>query len=192
MKLFLEMEVILEKIRDFADQAHGNQLRKYTPERYIVHPVRVMELCKPYTNNVAVLASALLHDVLEDTPVTENQIRGFLKELMDDNAVEQTLRLVVELTDVYVKSSYPRLNRRQRKAKEAERIKETSVAAQTVKYADILDNCREIATHDKEFAPVFLKECRTLLNVMDKGDSSLRAAALKAVEDNLQSLKKRI
>lgn len=184
------MEAILEKIRDFADQAHGNQLRKYTPDRYIVHPVRVMELCKPYTDNVAVLASALLHDVLEDTPVTEDQIRDFLKGLMDDDTVELTLKLVVELTDVYVKSSYPRLNRRQRKAKEAERIKETSVAAQTVKYADILDNCQEITEHDKQFAPVFLQECRTLLNVMNKGNSSLRAAALKVVEDKLKSLNK--
>ncbi|WP_297333190.1 hypothetical protein [Flavobacterium sp.] len=39
-------EEILHRIREYADDAHGSQMRKYTPERYIVHPVRVMEtLC---------------------------------------------------------------------------------------------------------------------------------------------------
>lgn len=184
----MEKEAILDKIRDFADQAHGEQLRKYTPDRYIVHPVRVMQLCRPYTDNIAVLASALLHDVLEDTPVTADQIRTFLKEFMDDETINETLNLVLELTDVYVKSSYPGLNRRQRKAREADRIKTTSVAAQTIKYADILDNCLEISADDKDFAPLFLKECRALLDVMDKGHSGLRAAAIKVVENNLKQL----
>ena len=179
---------ILQKIRDFADHAHGDQRRKYTPDRYIVHPIRVMELCKPYTTNIAVLASALLHDVLEDTPVTKEEIRVFLQGQLGDRVAVQTLNLVTELTDVYVKSSYPRLNRRQRKAKETERIKKTSAEAQTVKYADILDNCREIVQHDRDFAPVFLRECHDLLKTMDKGNSSLRAAAFKVVEDGRKAL----
>jgi len=32
---------ILDQIKNFAEQAHGEQLRKYSPERYIVHPARV-------------------------------------------------------------------------------------------------------------------------------------------------------
>ena len=35
------MEDILLKVKDFADRAHGEQMRKYTPERYIVHPERL-------------------------------------------------------------------------------------------------------------------------------------------------------
>ena len=66
----------LEKIRHFADQAHGGQLRKYTPERYIVHPVRVMETLKKYTDDLTVLAAALLHDVLEDTTTTILEIEN--------------------------------------------------------------------------------------------------------------------
>jgi (p)ppGpp synthase/HD superfamily hydrolase len=63
-----DQEKILAAITDFADIAHGSQMRKYTPERYIVHPARVMRLCQEYTDDVTVLAAALLHDVLEDTP----------------------------------------------------------------------------------------------------------------------------
>lgn len=68
------MDRILEQIRDFADRAHGDQLRKYTPERYIVHPVRVMEQVQRITNDTTMLAAALLHDVLEDTATTADDI----------------------------------------------------------------------------------------------------------------------
>jgi (p)ppGpp synthase/HD superfamily hydrolase len=61
-------EKILQEIIQFADLAHGKQVRRYTSERYIVHPVRVMETCRQYTNDISVLAAAILHDVLEDTP----------------------------------------------------------------------------------------------------------------------------
>jgi (p)ppGpp synthase/HD superfamily hydrolase len=61
------MDPSLETIKDFANKAHGDQKRRYTPDKYVVHPIRVMELCKEYTNDVTVLAAALLHDVLEDT-----------------------------------------------------------------------------------------------------------------------------
>ena len=43
------------------------------PRRYIVHPAEVMEICSQYTNDITILAAALLHDVLEDIPVTRNE-----------------------------------------------------------------------------------------------------------------------
>lgn len=63
-----------------------------------------------------------------------------------------------------------------------------SANAQTIKYADILDNCREIVEHDREFAARFLNECDHLLQVMDKGDSSLRTAAFQVVEIGLKKI----
>src|SRR5688572_15793007 len=116
------MEDILGKIRDFADRAHGEQTRKYIPERYIVHPVRVTQLCRQYTNDIAVLAAALLHDVLEDTAVSKEEIRSFLSGVMNAANTEKTLKLVEELTDEYIKVRYPKLNRRARKAKEVARM----------------------------------------------------------------------
>ena len=37
------MNQVIEKVQDFAGKAHAGQKRKYTPEPYIVHPVRVMQ-----------------------------------------------------------------------------------------------------------------------------------------------------
>lgn len=182
------MKTILEQIYDFADHAHGEQRRKYTSERYMVHPLRVMELCKPVTDEQTILAAALLHDVLEDTPIKEADLLLFLQQIQTKQAADQTLKLVIELTDVYIASHYPDLNRRERKAREAKRMQYISPEAQTIKYADILDNCLEIVKYDREFAPRFLKECRQLLQVMDTGHTSLRTAALEVVEKSLKTI----
>ena len=101
------MDAILEKVKVFADQAHGDQRRKYSNERYIFHPLRVMENCRNYTDDMAVLAAALLHDVLEDTKVTREEMDNFLREIMPEVMAARTLDLVIELTDVYTKKNYP-------------------------------------------------------------------------------------
>lgn len=182
---------ILDQIRRYADDAHGDQRRKYLPEeRYIVHPVRVMERCNAHENDVSILAAALLHDVLEDTPVSEEELGHFLQKTMNAEHARKTLRYVVELTDVYIKPDYPHLNRRQRKAKENERLRKISPQAQTIKYADITDNCLEIIQHDVDFAPRFLRECQDVLDKLDKGNKVLYRRAQEAVSAGLNSLPK--
>jgi guanosine-3',5'-bis(diphosphate) 3'-pyrophosphohydrolase len=185
------MEDILKIITEYADKAHGDQMRKYTPERYIVHPVRVMKTCQRVTNDICILAAALLHDVLEDTPVQKNELENYLKTLMSSEKAERTIQLVVDLTDVYVKKDYPRLNRRTRKAKELLRLEKTSPDSQTIKYADILDNTAEISSHDPDFARVFLYECRANLRVLNKGNQELYQEAVSKVNDAIEKLKKR-
>ncbi len=185
------MEEILNKVRQFADNAHGSQMRKYTPERYIVHPIRVMETCRNYDNSLPVLAAALLHDVLEDTPVASKEMLEFLREVMSEAEAQETLSIVIDLTDVYVKADYPQWNRRLRKAKEQERIAATSPKSQTIKYADIIDNTNEITSHDPNFAPRFLSECYANLKVANKGNPELYAIALSKVEGKLKELKTR-
>lgn len=180
------MQILLEKIRDFADRAHGSQMRKYTPERYIVHPVRVMETVRKHDDRLPVLAAALLHDVLEDTLVTREEMHDFLRTVFAAEDADWTLGLVVELTDVYVKEAYPTLNRKSRKALELQRIAGTSAASQTIKYADILDNTSEIAAHDPDFAPRFLSECRANLEIARKGNRELWQMAWDRVNDELQ------
>jgi guanosine-3',5'-bis(diphosphate) 3'-pyrophosphohydrolase len=186
--LLLIMKEVLEKIKDFADQAHGDQKRKYTQDRYIVHPERVMHMCQQYDSSLPVSAAALLHDVLEDTPVTQRELHQFLLSVMNDTDAQQTTHLVEELTDVYTKQKYPRLNRRTRNQKEANRIERTSPESQTIKYADIIDNCKEIAIHDPEFAGLFLCECRMLLRRMQKGNKELYGKAVETVDNCLKQV----
>lgn len=182
---------VLEQVKDFADKAHGEQERKYTAERYIAHPMRVMETCRKYTDDVTILAAALLHDVLEDTEVSTEEMLEFLEKMMGHDNAARTVKLVEELTDIYTKTNYPKWNRRKRKSKEADRIEATSAASQLVKYADIIDNTSEIVTQDPDFAKVFLHECRTLLRRMSKGNRELYAQAVVCVNERLKQLKER-
>ncbi|MGN7719791.1 HD domain-containing protein [Chitinophaga sp. 22620] len=180
------MDKILQAVRDFADKAHGDQTRKYSPDRYIVHPIRVMETCREYTSDISILAAALLHDVLEDTPVSQKELFHFLESIMDRDLIRRTLGYVVELTDVYTKTAYPQWNRRTRKGKELERLISTSPESQTIKYADILDNAKDVVEHDPDFAKVFLMEYRTILRKLDKGEEDLRIRATALVEEGLK------
>lgn len=177
---------VIEKVKMFADEAHGEQMRKYANERYIVHPIRVMEIVREYSQEVPLLAASLLHDVLEDTPVTPGELKDFLSSVMDAPNTGKTFELVIELTDVFVKANYPNLNRRTRRTREAERLSEASGDAHTVKYADIIDNVRDISKSDTDFALVYIRESKQLLLHLTKGNPELYARATDEVNRALQ------
>jgi guanosine-3',5'-bis(diphosphate) 3'-pyrophosphohydrolase len=180
------MKERLEQVKEFAAEAHGLQLRKYGGDLYIVHPVRVMATCKAYAAEEYVLAAALLHDVLEDTKTGKEEIYRFLSGLYSEELTTTIVSLVEELTDVFTKDAYPEWNRRTRKAKELERLKQISAAAQTIRYADILDNSSEIVENDPGFAGRLLGEYRDVLEQLDKGNAALRARTLAQVNRALQ------
>ncbi len=64
---------ILEKAFDFAKKAHANQKRA-SGEDYIIHPIAVAEILIGLGMDYYSVAAAFLHDVIEDTPVTEEDI----------------------------------------------------------------------------------------------------------------------
>ncbi|RYF22053.1 MAG: HD domain-containing protein [Flavobacteriales bacterium] len=176
-------EEILMKVAAFAADAHAGQVRKYVNEPYIEHPVRVMYTCMSYEMPVQVLSAALLHDVIEDTEVDSHELFAFLRTLYRHEDAQLILNLVIELTDVYVKNDYPFWDRRLRKAAELERLKSISPDAQTIKYADILDNSAAIAEADPKFAVVLMKEYRRQLEALSQGNKALRTLARNKVDD---------
>ena len=178
---------ILASVRAYADEAHGEQVRKYSDERYIEHPVRVMETLRDYVDELPVLAAALLHDVLEDTSITKRKLGKFLESVMEKEAADKTLKLVEELTDVYVRTDYPNMNRRARKAKEFDRLAQISPDAQTVKYADLIDNLNDIHKDETDFALVYIRESKQLLSVINKGNQFLYGRALEKSDEALRN-----
>lgn len=59
---------------EVAEQAHTGQLRK-SGEPYITHPVAVAEILSELGMNTPTIIAALLHDTIEDTPYSLNQLR---------------------------------------------------------------------------------------------------------------------
>jgi len=63
----------------FAMKAHEGQTRKVSGLPYIVHPIEVYSIVKKYkeSHNIdAICAAAVLHDMLEDTDTTFDQLRS--------------------------------------------------------------------------------------------------------------------
>jgi guanosine-3',5'-bis(diphosphate) 3'-pyrophosphohydrolase len=59
----------------FAYELHGGQIRK-SGEPYIAHPVAVAEILRELGGSPAMIAAGLLHDVVEDTEVTSEDIEA--------------------------------------------------------------------------------------------------------------------
>jgi len=160
----------IKKALTFAKTAHGSQKRKYTGAPYYVHLVEVMKLVKSVTKDEEMLQAALLHDVVEDTPVTLQQVR--------DEFGDRVAMLVGGLTDV---SRPEDGNRKKRKAIDRAKLQKQPADVQTIKYADIISNARDISENDPKFAVVYLDEMRQLLAGMKKGNQKLYKLALQLV-----------
>ena len=151
------MSDLVVRARTFARLAHGSQKRKYTGEPYIVHPIEVSEIVARHNGSKEMIAAALLHDTVEDTDVTIDDIHNEF-----GNAVAL---LVDDLTDV---SKLEDGNRATRKAMDRDHTANASAAAMVIKAADLISNSKSIAENDPKFAKVYFEEKRALLDVMFK------------------------
>src|SRR5215472_12215682 len=66
---------LIENAYTVAKQAHGAQVRD-NGDPYITHPVAVAEILAGYRMDTASIATGLLHDVIEDTPVKLPEIES--------------------------------------------------------------------------------------------------------------------
>ena len=150
---------LINKALKFSTAAHAavNQKRKYTGDDYIVHPIAVSNIVKENGGTEDMIAAALLHDTIEDTNVTKEQIA--------EEFGWKIFKLVVELTDVTKPADG---NRATRKDIEAKRLGMASKEAQMIKLADLIDNTKSIFEHDPKFAKVYRQEKINLLEAMDK------------------------
>ncbi len=164
------MSGLIERARDYATRAHQriDQRRKYNNQPYHMHLEAVADIVAGVTDDEEMIAAAWLHDTVEDTPATLDDIE---KEFGTSVA-----ELVEELTDVSKPSDGNRVRR-----KEIDRIHsaQASSRAKTVKLADLIDNCRDITKHDPRFARVYLQEMALLLDVLEDSDPVLYKRAHK-------------
>jgi len=156
-----------------AVDAHEGQVRKYTGEAFVTHPATVARTVSEFNTDPLVLAAALLHDVVEDTAVTPDDLRARFPATV--------VRLVLSLTN----PSRPEDgDRTARKAIDHAHVARAEPRAQTIKYADVLHNVQSIARHDPAFAPTYLRQKASLIARLDHGHPVLR----RRVQDCIRSL----
>lgn len=178
MDLLFNNSLIEHQAKVFAYAAHSavGAVRKYTGEHYIVHCREVAELVRSAHGTQEMLAAAWLHDVVEDTKVTFEQI-----ELVFG---EDIRHLVYCLTDV---SRPEDGNRAMRKERDRRHMAAAPYQAKTIKLADMISNSYSIIERDPDFAKIYMKEKRELLKVLKEGHASLYRMAEGIVEGYFQS-----
>ena len=125
---------LILKASNFAALKHRDQRRKNADIPYINHPIGVAHLLHEEggVTDVATLVAAILHDTIEDTETTLEdlerefgpRIAGFVLELTDDKTLPKVVR----------------------KRQQIEHARHMTPEAATVKLADKLYNLRDLAT----------------------------------------------
>ena len=165
-------KAVMMSVEDIADYYHlivCNQKRKYSGEPYTVHTKAVATMYgEMFPSDNIGIAAAHLHDILEDTPITEDQLKSELSGLFSQEEVNKVVKIVGELTDKYTSKNYPNLNRQERHILEVTRLKYVSDTAKNIKMCDIAHNLSTIPM--SEWAVKYAKEKQHLMNeIVTKG-----------------------
>lgn len=144
---------VISKAKCYATTKHNGQFRKFTHEQYINHPLRVAQNVLRYSddNNLTeMIVAAILHDTVEDTDATPEEIASLF-----GSGVE---RLVNELT------SKPGITKEEKPSYLATKMSKMSNCALTIKLADRLDNVSDLKNASENFRVRYQKETITIIS----------------------------
>ncbi len=165
---------LISRAGRFAAEAHAPQARQ-NGEPYIIHPVAVADILAGYRLDSATIATALLHDVVEDTPHGLGEIeRRFGAE-------------VARLVDGVTKLS--RIEVQSERTKQAENLRKLLLALSEdlrvllVKLADRLHNMRTLG-----FVPKPEKRQRTARETLEIYAPLAERIGMEALKTELETL----
>lgn len=148
-------EAKIEHARMWAGVCHRGQVRKYTGEAYITHPEAVAELVRNHGLSETAIVAALLHDTVEDTNATFEDI----EELFGKEVAEYVWYLTKP--PAYVG------NRATRKEHDRLRLQKAPEEVRIIKFYDIYHNAGSIKEHDPEFWERFRYETTLMMVALD-------------------------
>ncbi len=138
-------EALLNKAYVYSVQAHGKQLR-HSGDPYYAHPIEVAGIVASLHLDIATVCTALLHDVLEDTDATVQDL--------SDEFTPEIAELVNGVTKLgQVEMSRPNLSRERAQAENFQKFilaVSKDVRVLLVKLCDRLHNMRTLQYHPKQ------------------------------------------
>ena len=128
---------LLDRAIIFAVRAHAGTERRGKGFPYIVHPMEAVEIVATMTADQELLAAAALHDTVEDTDVTVEQLRSEFGE--------RVASLVAAESDTVIDGLTAEESWHARKQVAIDRLARASHDAKIVALGDKLSNMRAIA-----------------------------------------------
>ena len=154
---------------EFATKCHEGQVRKYTGEAYIEHPVAVACMLRKYftfsddiTEDGCI--AAILHNTVEDTEATH------------DDIVKRYGETIASYVWFLTKPEAFVGNRKLRKALDIGRLREAPEVVKAIKLCDLMHNSLSIEEHDPKFWKTFKREAFELV-IIDGGAGLSKVAA---------------
>ncbi|QDU04304.1 GTP pyrophosphokinase [Gimesia chilikensis] len=124
---------VVENAIRVAAEAHKSQKRKSSGIPYIAHPMGVcLILVKAGFHEESILAAAALHDVIEDTSLTFEDLEGTFSD--------EVLQYVREMTEEKETLEGAKRSWRDRKRDHIEVMQQASLGARAIELADKLHN----------------------------------------------------
>ena len=162
---------VLDQALLVATEAHEGQERKHTGTPYVFHPIRVQGMARAFGLGEAAEAAALLHDTVEDTELTLDEVR----EMFGGEVAE----MVWGLTNWEARAGGPdaTANRAERKRLDRVWLAGQSATVRNLKLLDAVDNMREWPSEDG-FLVQMLSELKALRDAMDDGTLDAGVLAL--------------
>ena len=151
----------LDEAIKFAVDAHAGQVRKIRNNPYILHPLEAAAIAGTLTKDEDIICAAVLHDVVEDTDGTLDEIR----ELFGDRVAE----LVCSETENKRRYLPPEATWKIRKEETLKHLRESNdIGIKTLWMADKLSNVRSFYDAYMEVGDAFWQE----FNQKDKNEQA--------------------
>jgi myo-inositol-1(or 4)-monophosphatase len=131
---FLNTE-LFDKAAHFAISAHANTERRAKGFPYIIHPMEAAAIVATMTTDPELLAAAILHDTLEDTEVTFEELRSQFGNRVAYLVLAESNNGILRQTTW-----------RESKSRAVERLANASHEGKIVAMGDKLSNLRAIAS----------------------------------------------
>lgn len=128
---------LVDKAIHFATCAHQGTERRGKGYPYILHPLEAMTIVATLTNDPELLAAAVLHDTVEDTAVTPEEL--------EREFGSRVAHLVAQETDIRQAADGRKLTWLERKQRDLAKLGAASTEVKIVTLGDKLSNMRAIA-----------------------------------------------
>lgn len=165
----------------FATGAHEGQVRKYSGVPYIIHPIRVADSVAQYPNSTPeMVMAAVLHDTVEDTLVTFDDIRSHFGDVVANYVIDLTDPVTTGLRETC--AGKPRAERKAIARGYLATVREES---QVIKMIDRIDNLLDMPLDPPNtYTKMYVGESRALAEVIGEASAGLKARLLAICDDH--------
>lgn len=167
-------ESLIQKAYIFAKTGHGNQ-KRHSGDPYFSHPVAVAEILADLKLDEASIATALLHDLVEDTEITLDEI--------EEKFGEQIAKLVDGVTKLKKIESIPTSERVAENFRKLTLAMSQDIRVLLIKLADRLHNMRTLY-----YVPSKEKKVKKAVESMEIYAPLAARIGLNKIKDELQEL----